>query len=151
MPGIKDKYQISLKVIVENSAGEVLILKCVPNSRMGRGGFYDLPGGRIDTDEFAVNFSDILQREIVEELGNVRITIVDTPVALGRHLIPADPGHERPEIHVLYVFFKGQFQSGDIQISNEHAGYEWVKLNEIDLEKHFTSGILEGVKMYLGK
>ncbi len=46
----RDFYMVSLKVFLKNNKGEVLILK----SLMGGSyeGFYDLPGGRINIDEY---------------------------------------------------------------------------------------------------
>ncbi|MCK9393571.1 MAG: hypothetical protein WCX30_03855 [Candidatus Paceibacterota bacterium] len=48
-----DFYQISLKLILKNSTGEILGLKVKSNSISA---FYDLPWGRISTDEFEVSF-----------------------------------------------------------------------------------------------
>ena len=65
----KDFYQVSLKALIKNQEGKVLALKAVDTGSFA--GFYDLPGGRIDMDEFHTAYIDILKREIAEELGVV--------------------------------------------------------------------------------
>lgn len=61
-----DNYQVSLKVFLKNETGDTLILQ---NSQShGDSVYYDFPGGRIDADEFRVDYETILLREITEEL-----------------------------------------------------------------------------------
>ena len=143
-----DSYQISLKLLLKNSDGEILALKA------GRGsieGYYDFPGGRIDTDEFKTDFANIIAREISEEIGEVKYELNPKPVAVGRHAIPAAMTTRGKDIRILYLFFEAKYLSGEIKISEEHTAIEWVDLNKIDVAKYFTSGFLSGVKMYLGK
>ncbi len=149
MKKTKDFYQISLKLFLKNKDGEVLILKAVEGGSFA--GFYDLPGGRIDTDEFRTDLMEVIEREVREEIGNIKFIVKGKPVAVGRHLLPKKSGSRQKEIHVLYVFFEAKYVSGKIKISREHKGYEWVKLEKVVPAKFFTSGILEGVKMYLKK
>jgi len=144
----KDSYQVSLKLILKNEKGEILILRDRDDGTFG--GFYDLPGGRIDTDEFSVDFRDIVLRELKEETGNTQAIINKEPVALARHQFRKLDEQGRP-VRVLYVFFTGQYLSGDIVISEEHTDYQWIDLENIELEKYFTSGILEGIQIYLNK
>ncbi|MDO8240803.1 MAG: NUDIX domain-containing protein [Candidatus Moranbacteria bacterium] len=143
-----DVYQISLKAILRNRDGKVLILK-VPSTWGAFVGFYDLPGGRVDEDEFTVPFSEVLMREIQEEVGNIEVKLGDAPVAAGRHSLPAEQMKTEKDIHILYVFYEAEMVSGEIEVGDEHAGFEWVDLTEIVLEKYFFSGILEGMQMYL--
>lgn len=144
----KDFYQVSLKLILKNNKGEILALKAVDNGSYR--GYYDLPGGRIDTDEFSTSFSTIIDREVKEELGDITYRLNNKPVAVGRHFIPAAMIDIRKDTHVLYLFFEAEYTSGDLKISDEHNGYQWLNLKEIELTDYFTSGILEGVKMYYG-
>jgi len=143
----KDFYQVSLKAIIKNNRGEILALEADFSGTMK--GFYDLPGGRIDAGEFTVSFSEIIKREIFEEVGNIEFNLNPKPVAIGRHLIPASISKSGSDIHVLYLFFEAEYLTGQIFISNEHTGFKWVDLLKETPEKLFTSGILEGVKMYL--
>jgi len=143
-----ESYQVSLKVLLRNAKGETLILGALDNGTFA--GYYDVPGGRIDTDEFGVDFVEILKREIREEIGDVELEIDPKPVALGRHL-SRDLTAEGTRIPVLYLFFEAAYRGGDVAISHEHTHYRWVRLEEIDLRTYFTSSILEGVQMYLGQ
>lgn len=145
----KDLYQISLKLILKNDKGEVLILNAIRGGTFE--GFHDLPGGRIDVDEFRVDFEDILRREVREEIGDINVDISMIPVSTGRHLIPASLSSTGSEMHVLYLFFEGCYLSGDIKISEEHLGYKWINLKNIVLEEYFNSGILEGMKRYVNQ
>lgn len=143
----KGVYQVALKILLKNSKGETLILKALDNGSYA--GFYDIPGGRIDADEFEKDFFDILAREISEEVGDIQYRLDRRPVAMGRHLIRSEFSSSGKEVQIFYVFFSGEYLSGDVKTSDEHSNFEWVDLSKIDLEKYFSSGLLEGVKMSL--
>lgn len=145
----KDLYQISLKAIIKNNKGEILFLKAIPEGSYA--GCYDLPGGRINTDEFTTPYLDILKREIAEEIGSVKLTIHAKPVALGRHCVPASLSRKRKEIHVLYLFFEAKYISGKITISSEHTNFKWIDISKEKPKKFLISGILEGIQMYISK
>ncbi len=145
----KDFYQISLKVIIKNHKGEILLLKADPKGSFA--GFYDFPGGRIDTDEFITPFLDIIKREIIEEVGNINFVLGSKSVAVGRHLIPASMSKNGSDIHILYLFFEAKYVSGDITISNEHIGFKWADFSKEKPVKLLKSGNLEGIEMYLSK
>ncbi|MFZ5390723.1 MAG: NUDIX domain-containing protein [Patescibacteria group bacterium] len=144
---MKDFYQISLKLILKNQAGEALCLKGLRGGTFD--GFYDLPGGRIDDSEFTVPFEQVIKREVAEELGQIDFIVRPKPVALGRHLIISKKDGTTKNIHVLYVFFEAKYKFGTLKISKEHEGFIWLNLKDINLEDYFTSGILQGIKMYL--
>lgn len=141
----KDFYQVSLKLILKNGKNEVLCLKAVDNGTYA--GFYDFPGGRINRNEFVLPFDEIIKREASEEIGDVQFEINSELRGLGRHLI----FENKKETHVLYIFFEAKYLSGDIKLSEEHTGYRWIDLKNIEPEEYFKSGILEGVKMYLAR
>lgn len=145
----KDFYQVSLKIILKNQRGEVLLLQAIDHGSYA--GYYDLPGGRIDVNEFKIFLPEIIEREIIEEIGKIRYKLNEKPVAVGRHLIPEKYLRDKKDIHCFYVFFEAVYISGKIKISSEHVGYKWVDLDKIKLADYFKSGILEGIKMYLDK
>lgn len=145
----QDFYQISLKVILKNAQGEMLILETDYGSTFA--GFHDLPGGRINKDEFSVPLLEIIKREISEEIGNIDIVINEIPVAIGRHHVKKEHTRSKNDFHLLYVFYEARMNGGDITLSDEHEGFKWIDPEKIELEKYFTSGILEGMKMYLKK
>lgn len=149
----KDRYQISLKFFLRNGDGKLLAMA---QDRGSFAGLFDIPGGRIETDEFATPFADIIRREAKEELGGVEFELGDAPVAVGRHLIPASVNEKNEqilEIHVLYLFFEARLISGDIRVSEEHSGYQWLDSEQVRKtpERYFKSGNLEGVRMYLSQ
>lgn len=143
-----DFYQVSLKILLKNK-GKILALKSAKYGSYAN--YYDLPGGRIDTDEFETNFTEIINREVAEEIGDVKFKYRQNPVATGRHLIPGSITSSGKDIHVMYLFFEAEYLSGEIKISDEHIGYEWFDLSKINLTEYFVSGILEGIKMYINK
>jgi|SRR3989344_557728 len=143
----KGLYQVSLKVIMKNTKGEILGLKAIDKGSMR--GYFDLPGGRIDSDEFYAPFDEIIKREIREEVGDVNYTLNNSPVALGRHLIPSQISSSGKDIKVVYIFFEAKYLKGEIAINDEHLGFEWIDISKIKLEDYFDSGILEGMRMYL--
>lgn len=143
----KDFYQVSLKLLLRNNTDELLVLKA---SDIGSyAGYYDLPGGRIDTDEFKTDFPKIVKREISEEIGDIEFQLSSKPVALGRHSLPASSNGVAKDIHILYIFFEAHYKTGKLNISDEHTGYKWLDLNKIVPETYFKSGILQGILMYL--
>ncbi len=145
----REVFQVSLKVFLRNTKGEFLLLKARPQDTYG--GFYDLPGGRIDVHERATPFPEIVQRELHEEIGAIQYTLQPRPVALGRHTILAKYTSAGVDTQVFYVFFEAQYKGGDIQVSDEHVAYAWVDLAQEAPEKYLLSGNLEGVKTYLAK
>jgi len=145
----KDFYQVSLKVIIKNDRGEILLLAEDPNGSSA--GFYDLLGGRITVDEFTVPLLDVLRREITEEIGEINFLLDSKPIAIGRHLVPAIKSETNSDIHVLYVFFEAKFISGEIIISDEHSDFKWVDFSKEEPAKYLKSGNLEGMEMYLQK
>lgn len=60
---MKRKYGLTMRGIIKNNAGEILILKRHPKSRTDPE-MWELPGGKIENSEF---FDDALVREIKEE------------------------------------------------------------------------------------
>lgn len=138
-------YNISLKVFLKNNKWEVLILKTPENSSFKWK--YDFPGWRIDEDEFYVDLLDILDREIKEEVWNIKYIVNNKPVAVSRHRAEYSDYVE----DIFYPFFEAKILSWDISISKEHNNYKWVNLGEIILEDYFISWMLDWAKMYLSK
>ncbi|OJI06459.1 hypothetical protein BK004_03480 [bacterium CG10_46_32] len=140
-----DWYNIALKVLVHNKEGQTLILKIPEQS--DHAGYYDLPGGRINEDEFASDYEALLQRELDEEIGiDIKIAVNLDPVSFSRGSYFSR--RRQKQIRVFYLLFKGEHESGEPIISDEHAGYEWVDLSTIALEDYFIDGMLEAVKRY---
>lgn len=138
-------FQISLKLILKNKSGEILILKSLKSDPMH--GYYDFPGGRITEEEYKKSFLLIIKREVTEELGpKVRYKIDMRPVSLGMH--NPYPKNHKNHRSVLWVFFEADYLGGDIKLSSEHTGYKWITLKRKDLTKLFAKGALSGIKNY---
>ena len=138
-------YNISLKVFLKNNKWEVLVLKTPDSSSYMWN--YDLAWWRIDENEFYVDLLDILDREIKEEVWNIKYNIINKPVAVSRHRAEYIDHTE----DIFYIFYEAEIISWNISISDEHSDYKWVILNDIILEDYFISWILDGTKMYLNK
>lgn len=143
-------FWVSLKLILKNDQGQILGLNGHPRGSFA--GFYDLPGGTIDSQEFTANYETILRRELNEELGSVEVKINPTPLGVGRHLIPSSmTSRKTGDVLILYVFFEGTYLGGKITISDEHSGYAWLDLQKNRPNLFFKSGLLEGLETYLKK
>ncbi len=142
-PNTPHLFQISLKLILEDAEGRILGLKNTPDSSVA--GFYDLPGGRIGSDELEAAYADILAREVEEEIGTaVRYELEPYPVSLGRHnYYSKERGCDNS---VLMVFFRANYLGGKVRVSEEHVGYEWIDPRTAALERYFTAGWLEGLR-----
>lgn len=125
----KDKYQVSLKAFLRNDKGEVLFLKGLATGAYA--GYYDVPGGRIEDNEFETALMDILHREAKEELGDVEIAIDPRPVLVSRDAIGPNK-----ETRIIYIFFEGKFLGGEVKTSNEHSGLVWENPRNLDIEKN---------------
>lgn len=144
-------YQISLKCILKNEKWEVLILKTPDDSSFHW--MYDFPWGRIDENEFNVDYIDILKREIFEETWFKEVDIKNKVVGIWRHKVLASERKTgKWDNYIFYLFFDWYLLSDKWIITLEvHQDYKWVKLDEIVLEDYFCSWYLEATKMYLNK
>ncbi len=117
-------FYVGIKALIENEAGEILLLLAdVNNHRKNTEPYWDIPGGRI---EDAVS---TLKREIIEET-NCRtegepkfVTAV-----ISNHEIPLDDGTFAGL--VLMVYTASLEEGSKIKISEEHTDYRWFSRNE---------------------
>lgn len=139
-------YQVSIKVILKNKEGKILLLKCIPGGSMP--GFYDFPGGRINRSEISKPISTLIKRELREEIGSgIRYTLNEKPMAIGRHWYDSKILMNRQ--HILWILFEAYYMSGKIKISSEHTEYKWVKISKKNVNKYFTKGALQAINNYL--
>lgn len=142
------EYQISLKIVLKDKAGKILILKATTESQLA--GFYDLPGGRIKENERTGSFRIILERELKEELGeDIKFNLVERPVAIGRHDYWSKK-YDKTQ-HVFWVLFEAEYLAGEIKISSEHSGYKWATLHLANLQEYFIKGPLESMTHYFSQ
>ncbi len=138
-----DSYQVSLKLFLKNKEGKILVLHTIPKN--GQIEKLDIPGGRIDENEFSVSFENILRRELGEELGDdLVVDISSKPIGLGRKKYSSSESSK--EFSILFIFFEGTFHEGEIHICDEYSGFSWVSPKESELENQFITGLAEGLK-----
>ena len=137
----KDSYFVAVKVFLEKE-GEFLVLK-------DNFGDWDLPGGRIKPDEFAVELEDIVARKMREELGPEVQYELGKPLVYMRHeRIEKTEGS--PTVRIFALGYQAKYVSGDVQLSPRHTEMLWADPNTFKPEDYFTGGWLKGVKEYLG-
>jgi len=138
-------FEISIKLLLKDKQGEFLLLKIGQNSNIS--GYYDFPGGRINTDELDIPFKDILKREVTEELGEeFKFKMKPKPAAYGLHWYSND---KNKKVDVFWLLFEGEYLGGKIKLSDEHEEYMWSKITPDNLEKLFQRGPLNCIKNYL--
>jgi 8-oxo-dGTP diphosphatase len=141
-------FNVSLKVFLKNDKGEILALAARPTSSLT--GYYDLPGGRVDEDEFETDYETQIKRELSEEIGSlVKYELTLKPVSFSRHSYYSQ--RQGKEIRGFYICFEAKYLGGEIKISGEHIGYKWINVRQIKLEDYFLKGPLEAVRRYLDK
>jgi 8-oxo-dGTP diphosphatase len=90
-------------------------------------GAYDFPGGRMDKSETSLELTDILSREIKEELGSsVKFNVRDIAFTSKRYYKSHGKEH-----NILAIYFNADYISGDIVLSNEHTHFSWINPKDI--------------------
>ena len=138
--GEKDLYFVAVKVFLENK-GKLFIFQ-------DGFGDWDLPGGRIKKDEFAVPLEQVVRRKMSEELGGGVKFKLGKPVVHIRHeRVENAPGN--PTVRIFAVGYKAEYEGGEIKMSSHHKQMLWVDISNFKPEDYFTGGWLNGVKEYL--
>ncbi len=138
----KDLYFVAVKVFIEDSSGRLLIIK-------DRFGDWDLPGGRLREMDFGIPLEDVVDRKIVEELGEAACYELGAPVVFMRHeRDEVMPSGEKEKRRIFAVGYKARYLSGDISLGKNHERYEWMA-RDVEPEKYFSGGWLQGVREYL--
>ncbi len=115
-------FGLSVRVLLTDDEGKVLILKRSTNSRTNPGK-WEFPGGKVDQGE---SFDHALLREVYEET-KLKISL--------EHVV----GVSEQNLHVIravHIIMSGEIMEGNLKLSSEHEGYAWVffeNLQEYDL------------------
>lgn len=112
-------YQVALKLLVKRND---LYLTLYTND-----GFVDFPGGRIDASEYELPFNESLQREIKEELGDDVVLDVGSIAFICKRAYTFNGQNNR----ILAVYYVSIIVGGEIKLSDEHAKYHWLTVDEL--------------------
>jgi len=126
---MKRDYGLTMRGIIKNDDGEILVLKRHPKSRTDPD-TWELPGGKVENGEF---FDDALLREIKEET-NLDCKVGDLAIAIQ---------HDYPFKRTVQMIMYLDDVKGEVKISDEHTDARYASIDEI---KTLTlSGCLEKV------
>jgi len=115
-------YHVSLKILLKKE-DEFLFL-------MGAVKKFDLPGGRIDDAEYAASLTEIIAREVSEELGE------DIKYKLGKPVFQFRRYFKNEESHVFLTVYEAEYLSGEVKLSDEHSNFQWINPKKADLKEN---------------
>ena len=114
---MKRDYGLTMRGIIKNGDGEILILKRHPKSRTDPD-TWELPGGKMEAGEF---FDDALVREIKEET-NLDCKVGDLAIAIQ---------HDYPYKRTVQMIMYLDDVEGEFKISDEHTDGRYASIDEI--------------------
>ena len=114
---MKSDYGLTMRGIIKNSDGEILIVKRHPKSRTDPD-TWELPGGKVDEGE---SFDDALVREIKEET-NLDCKVGDLAIAIQ---------HDYPHKRTVQMIMHLDDVEGELMISDEHTDAKYASIDEI--------------------
>ncbi len=111
-------FALSVKAVIRDPAGRVLILKRSMDSK-NNPGKWDFPGGKVDAGE---EIDSALLREVYEETG--------LDIELSEVLSSAES--ETPLKKIAYLLMGARLAGGGLRLSSEHSGHLWVEPCALD-------------------
>lgn len=139
----KALYFVAVKVFLRKGS-ELLITHDVFGS-------WDLPGGRIRSDEFAIPLEEVVARKIREELGGEIVYrlrgVTNTFFQVQRHEATAD----NQQVKIFAVSFEAEYLGGDLKLGDHHDECRWVDVTTFEPGMLFEGGWLDGLRGYLDK
>jgi 8-oxo-dGTP pyrophosphatase MutT (NUDIX family) len=108
------RFQVSLKAAIVRDERLLLLQEADT-------GFWELPGGRIDVGEERLPQTDVLLRELREELG---ASMVVEPLPAAVTWVRFEP---REPVHQLLIARHCRWLGGDMVLSEEHADLRWTQ------------------------
>jgi 8-oxo-dGTP diphosphatase len=130
-------FQITQKLFLRDE-NKLLIL------RDRKSGYGDLPGGRMNEDEFFSDWLESMDRELKEEMGeDFKYEMDPEPILIHKHRV-TEGNHP-----CIILGYKGIFKGGKISMSDEHDFMDWVDVKTFDPASFFEEYMLEAVRKYL--
>jgi 8-oxo-dGTP diphosphatase len=117
-------FQVTTKLIL-NKDGKILTL-------VSPDGYLDFPGGRIDESEKELALEEALRREVAEELGNN----LDFKIGKIAFVCKRYYNFKNQNFYVIAIYYEAQYIGGEIQLSDEHATYEWSEPKQLLATKY---------------
>jgi len=138
-------YFVSLKVLLR-TGDKGLFLRCGKDHWCGAP-HWDWPGGRIDSAENETAISEIIKREVEEELGkDLKYNLGSLAFQFRRYL-------PRIDKWIFINVYEAEHVSGEIKLSNEHSDFEWIdfKNTMFDCKDFCNKEMYQGLMQYLMK
>jgi len=128
------KPVVSVRLIIKNTDGKVLILQRPENSH-GEGGWC-LPGGKVD-------FGDTVEETVVKELKEeTTLECTSARFLFYQDSLPS----EESEMHIVNLYFECEAK-GSIQLNEESAESAWI--DEVGMDDYrFVFRNSEGLAQY---
>lgn len=120
-------FQLGVKALIQNEAGEVLLLRTDLDKHVGDNteAFWDLPGGRVQEGD---TIEETLRREVLEESG---ITDVRIDRLIGTFPVDVRLPHSVGQTGLLLSVYSCVANgSKSIRFSEEHSSMGWYSLEE---------------------
>jgi ADP-ribose pyrophosphatase YjhB (NUDIX family) len=136
----KDLYYVAVKVFLRDG-DKLLITRDVFGS-------WDLPGGRIRTDEFEAPLEQVVDRKMKEELGDAMKYEIGTPCVFFR-VERSEHGLNGRNIRIFAIGYEAKFTGGELNLGKNHDRMKWVDILDFQPENYFTGGWLRGIQEYL--
>jgi 8-oxo-dGTP pyrophosphatase MutT (NUDIX family) len=106
-------FEVSLKAFIVHD-GRALVVQEADT------GYWELPGGRIDVGEERLSHTDVLHREVAEELGPAFRIEFSTQIVTWVRQRPTD------QVFQFLVARVCRHISGPLNLSSEHSAHLWV-------------------------
>lgn len=114
-------FSVGLKALILNPEGKMLLIKRSKGNTLSD--TWDIPGGRM---QFGESLREALQREIKEETG-MELDRIGTVLNVSTFF----PGNN-PDNQIIRMIFAVSTKQGDVVLSDEHQGFVWADLSQLD-------------------
>lgn len=127
----KDNYLVAVKLLLRDG-DQLLITHDIFSG-------WDIPGGRIRSDQFETPLEAVLSDKIEVELG------ADVRYQLGgiKETFRVEREELRQTVEKVRIFavgYEATYLGGDIHLGKNHDKYEWIDLRSVNLKDYAAPG-----------